>query len=221
MNNFFTDTLELDKYLENDIAFKKDHILNRALRTPKRIKVKKTFSFNNKQNQIKNPQEFSSLERIRIVVDSLASGATIEEICKKENISKKIFLGWKRDFLKAFNTYSEEILIKEKLSLTTKELILKEASLEAYDFFSKYIDLDSTKNLVIPKGEKLSTYSSFSIIENIIVLNKLNNFRQINKHLEEINAKYLKGLTFHYVSDMREVIQIALTQQKVKNPKKI
>ena len=220
MNNFFTDTLELDKYLENDIAFKKDHILNRALRTPKRIKVKKTFSFNNKQNQIKNPQEFSSLERIRIVVDSLASGATIEEICKKENISKKIFLGWKRDFLKAFNTYSEEILIKEKLSLTTKELILKEASLEAYDFFSKYIDLDSTKNLVIPKGEKLSTYSSFSIIENIIVLNKLNNFRQINKHLEEINAKLsnngiLLGCfeTFHERAKKKNIYKIPVLKQ--------
>ena len=189
MNNFFTDTLELEKYLENDIAFKKDHILNRALRTPKRIKVRKTFSFNNKQKQIKNPQEFSSLERIRIVVDSLANTESIEEICKKENISKEIFLGWKKDFLKAFNTYSEEILIKEKISITTKELILRESSIDAYNFFSKYIDLDSTKNLIIPKGEKLSTYSSFSNIENIVVLKKLNNFRQINKHLEEINAK--------------------------------
>ncbi len=37
----------------------------------------------------------------------------------------------------------------------------------------------------------------------------------------EIKADYLKGLTFHYVTDMKEVIDLALTQQKVKNAKKL
>ena len=41
------------------------------------------------------------------------------------------------------------------------------------------------------------------------------------KDIEEINPKYLKGLTFHYVNDMKEVIEIALLKQKVKNPKKL
>lgn len=36
------------------------------------------------------------------------------------------------------------------------------------------------------------------------------------KDVEEINEKYLKGLKFHYVSDMKEVIKIALLKQKVK-----
>ena len=35
--------------------------------------------------------------------------------------------------------------------------------------------------------------------------------------VEEIDAVYLKGLTFHYVETMREVLNIALTKQKVKN----
>ena len=35
----------------------------------------------------------------------------------------------------------------------------------------------------------------------------------------EIKADYLKGLQFHYVTDMSEVIDIALTKEKVKNPK--
>ncbi len=35
----------------------------------------------------------------------------------------------------------------------------------------------------------------------------------------EIKEEYLKGLTFHYVRDMKEVIDIALTRQKVKNAK--
>lgn len=39
--------------------------------------------------------------------------------------------------------------------------------------------------------------------------------------VEEIKEEYLKGLTFHYVRDMKEVLDIALTKQKVKNPKKL
>lgn len=39
--------------------------------------------------------------------------------------------------------------------------------------------------------------------------------------IEEIKPDYLKGLTFHYVTDMSEVIKIALTKQKVLNAKKL
>ncbi|MFD1162315.1 endopeptidase La [Hwangdonia seohaensis] len=41
------------------------------------------------------------------------------------------------------------------------------------------------------------------------------------RDIEEIKPEYLKGLTFHYVSDMSDVIKLALTNQKVKNPKKL
>ncbi len=41
------------------------------------------------------------------------------------------------------------------------------------------------------------------------------------KDIEEISEDYLKGLTFHYVKNMMEVIQISLTRQKVKNPLKV
>lgn len=40
------------------------------------------------------------------------------------------------------------------------------------------------------------------------------------KDIEEINPDYLKGLTFHYVSNMHDVLQIALLDEKVKNPLK-
>ena len=40
-----------------------------------------------------------------------------------------------------------------------------------------------------------------------------------NKHdVEEIKQEYLKGLTFHYVQSMSEVIDLAITNEKVKNP---
>jgi ATP-dependent Lon protease len=39
------------------------------------------------------------------------------------------------------------------------------------------------------------------------------------RDIEEIKPEYLKGLTFHYVKDMGEVLDIAITDQKVKNAK--
>lgn len=39
------------------------------------------------------------------------------------------------------------------------------------------------------------------------------------RDIDEIKEEYLKGLTFHYVSDMSEVLDIAITSRKVKNAK--
>lgn len=38
------------------------------------------------------------------------------------------------------------------------------------------------------------------------------------KDIEEIKPLYLKGLTFHYVKDIKDVLNIALLKEKVKNP---
>ena len=38
------------------------------------------------------------------------------------------------------------------------------------------------------------------------------------KDVDEINQDYLKGLTFHYVTNMQEVLELALTTTKVKDP---
>ncbi|WP_159023441.1 endopeptidase La [Formosa sp. L2A11] len=39
------------------------------------------------------------------------------------------------------------------------------------------------------------------------------------RDIEEIKQEYLKGLTFHYVTDMSDVLKFALTDEKVKNAK--
>lgn len=41
------------------------------------------------------------------------------------------------------------------------------------------------------------------------------------RDVEEIKPEYIEGLTFHYVKDMSEVLQIAITNQKAKKVKKI
>ena len=41
------------------------------------------------------------------------------------------------------------------------------------------------------------------------------------KNIDEIDKVYLKGLTFHYVSNMHQVLDIAITNKNVKNYKKL
>lgn len=38
------------------------------------------------------------------------------------------------------------------------------------------------------------------------------------KDVAQIKQEYLKGLTFHYVKEMKEVLELALLKEKVKNP---
>lgn len=70
---------------------------------------------------------------------------------------------------------------------------------------------------VLPVGgikEKILAAKRASIKE--IILCKDN-----RKDVEEIEPEYLKGLTFHFVSNMDEVMEHALLKQKVKNPLKL
>ncbi len=41
------------------------------------------------------------------------------------------------------------------------------------------------------------------------------------RDVDEIKPEYIQGLTFHYVKEMSEVLQIAITNQKAKNIKKV
>lgn len=41
------------------------------------------------------------------------------------------------------------------------------------------------------------------------------------KDVDEINQRYLKGVKFHYVREMKEVVEIALTKQKVSGAKRL
>ena len=52
-------------------------------------------------------------------------------------------------------------------------------------------------------------------------INKIILSTQNKADVKEINNQYTKGLTFHYVSEMSEVIDIALTNKPVKNLKKL
>ncbi len=70
-----------------------------------------------------------------------------------------------------------------------KQLITEKCGEEAYDFFSRYVDVESGETLVV------STTNEFNIINNrnhfnsIINLSRVNNIRRINKFFEQVNQK--------------------------------
>ncbi len=70
---------------------------------------------------------------------------------------------------------------------------------------------------VLPVGgikEKILAAKRANIRE--IILSKEN-----ERDIKEIKDVYLKGVKFHYVDDVMEVLNIALLKQKVENPKKV
>ncbi|MFL2603906.1 MAG: endopeptidase La [Flavobacteriaceae bacterium] len=64
-------------------------------------------------------------------------------------------------------------------------------------------------------------------IKEKILAAKRSNIKEIilckenKKDIDEIKQSYLKGLTFHYISEMRDVIAVAITSQKALNSKKL
>ena len=72
------------------------------------------------------------------------------------------------------------------------------------------------KNLILDAENRAETLKKEKILEakragiKEIILSDEN-----RKNIEEIQDIYLKGLTFHYVKDIKEVFAIALTDEKV------
>ena len=67
---------------------------------------------------------------------------------------------------------------------------------------------------VLPVGgikEKILAAKRANIKE--IILSEEN-----RKDIEEIKDTYIKGLTFHYVKDIKEVLDLALLKEKVAHP---
>ncbi len=42
--------------------------------------------------------------------------------------------------------------------------------------------------------------------------------KENKKDIDEIKPEYVKGLTFHYVNDIREVVRLAVSDERVENP---
>ncbi|MEI8136142.1 MAG: sugar transferase [Bacteroidota bacterium] len=77
-----------------------------------------------------------------------------------------------------------------------KQLIVEKSSEAAYEFFSRFVKIESEKTLVV------STTDVFNIVNNqykfstILNLSKVNNIRRINKFFEKVNEKLQNGNVF-------------------------
>ena len=84
------------------------------------------------------------------------------------------------------------------------------------DFGEKFIKLSRDVHFLNDSRAKIklemNNHTGSKIKEIILCEDNL-------KDIEEINKKYLKGLTFRYVNEMREVIKYAITDQKVRHAK--
>ncbi len=98
--------------------------------------------------------------------------------------------------------------------VTAMVSVLRQCKVKAFLAMTGEITL---RGKVLPVGgirEKILAARRSGIKE--IILCKEN-----KHHVEEINQDYLKGLTFHYVEDVCEVIDIALTDESVKGAKEL
>ncbi|WP_117882499.1 sugar transferase [Aureibaculum luteum] len=192
IENYPTQKLESEKFLEDYIHLKRNITLNDSFESDLNLKKEdssKLRLLTKKLVRNKKAADFSSLERIRIVVDSLIDDVSEKEVCKKEGISIKVFSEWKSEFLEAFNNYSEIETLQRALNSNNKGLIIDEIGEDAYEFYKEFINISSVRNLIISKNKVLSNYSEFDGVENIVLIDKVNNFRLINKQFEEVNSK--------------------------------
>ena len=134
--------------------------------------------------------------------------------------SKKEFLGLEKF---AFDQYNIHIHVPEGATpkdgpsagitmLTSLVSLLTQKRVKAKLAMTGEITL---RGKVLPVGgikEKILAAKRSRIKE--IILSEEN-----RKDINEINVKYLKGLTFHFVKDMNEVLKIAILSSKVKQPK--
>ena len=98
--------------------------------------------------------------------------------------------------------------------LTSLMSLIKQKRVKKYTAMTGEITL---RGKVLPVGgikEKILA-AKRSNIKDIILCD------QNRKDIDEIKPSYLKGLKFHYVIDMSEVLDIAITDKNVLNPKKI
>jgi len=194
MKEFLNETLVLENKIERDFSLMKDDISDRILNA--RVKKKRNIFFEipTRVRKIKNAAEFSSIDRIKIVVDGLIGDLSKDEICRKEKITNEAYDEFKLEFVEAFKDFSKFKELQNTLSAHNKELIINNLGNEQFEFFQKFNDVTTYKSLVVPKEKDLSNYNSeFVKISNIILLDKINNFRQINKKFEEVNERLPMG----------------------------
>jgi len=117
--------------------------------------------------KLKTRRNYSSKEKIRIIIDGMRGKITIAELCRKEAIAQNSYYKWRKDFIEAgkkrlsgdaiqeVNTSEVRELKNENRSL--KELVL-ELSLKNQDLKKYNTDIDLSVNGGLKTQVELLSY---------------------------------------------------------------
>lgn len=139
----------------------------------------------NKNSQSSSDGSFSDNFKSIQVANSLKQSHVLDNDFSNKSYFDKLKIVLSNDI--SLDSYSDEALE------VNKDLLINESNEQAYNFFGSYVNLSSQKTLILSRNEKLTSYSTLNNIQNIVVLDKMNNFRKINKYFEDINEQLELG----------------------------
>ena len=137
-------------------------------------------------------EEIREDEKFRIVIEGKSGQTSIAEICRRENITQETFLSWCEDFLLVRNRNSILHKLNNPVYQKNRELIPNVSSLSVVKYCENYVNISSSKSLVVLKSNS-RRLDQAGTLNNVISLQKLNDVRFINKYLEKVNSKLEDG----------------------------
>ena len=95
----------------------------------------------------KTRRNYSSEEKIRIVIEEMRSEMTIAELCRKEGLSKGLYYTWSKDFMEAGKKRLSGDTMYEANTSEVKELKDENRSLKELVAEFSFDNRDLKKNL--------------------------------------------------------------------------
>lgn len=131
-------------------------------------------------------------DKFRVVIEGKTGATSIAELCRREDISQETFLNWCEDFLLIRNRNSIIHKLNNPVYQKNRELISNFSSLEVVKYCENYVNIASSKSLVVLKSNsrRLEDVESLNCV---VSMQKINDVRFINKYLEKVNDKLEKG----------------------------
>lgn len=141
--------------------------------------------------------------------DKFISSKALNSNNKREKITEQF-----KEFIEFTSKYSNAPVDSDDNAQEATSALVKSLGKDVYDFFNNHVDLNSSSSLVLSKNENLTSYSALTNIKNIVVLEKMNNFRKINKHFEAINEQLPTG---SYLLGSFETFSARMSRNKLNN----
>jgi len=204
-SNFIYDHVETDERLSQKDAMKvifRNRPSNFDLEEVQpNSKFEKDFSLKERIGPPKvlneNEYEFSEIipseirRRFNVVLEAKSGKTSVAEICRRESISQDDFLKWSKEFLNIRKGAIRSV--PSRLAYENFERsVVNVAGRAQFNYFENYIDFFANKILVVDSRSRNKLDES-GCWDDLICLEKLNDIRYINKHLELVNSKLTHG----------------------------